>query len=59
MRYFCNSYKLLRVIVTLCLGECVSFTNLQKDVVLSFFFYVSEMVGGRGLMLSSQNIYVL
>ena len=37
MRYHCNSYRLFRVIVTLCLGEYVFFTNLQKDVVLSFF----------------------
>ena len=37
MRYFCNSYQLLRAIVTICLGEYESFTNLQKDVVLSFF----------------------
>ena len=37
MRYYCNSYKLLRAIVTLCLGEYLFFTNLQKDVVLSFF----------------------
>ena len=40
MRYYCNSYKLLRAIVTLCLGEYVvffyKFTEFT-DVVLSFF----------------------
>ena len=47
MRYYCNSNKLLRAIVTLCLGEYVFFTNLQNLQMLYCHLFYVFWKGGR------------